>query len=246
MSGMGTAPEGANNVKEAWILYDTVRISKFLETEPNGEQKGYTSFAALAGVRTIPFFNVRNSSIAGIQYTNVQSIDKLPWPFILESIGARFIYPSPYNAQFVVSSQAAAKVFQEIVPEHCALRFTIREDDRLLIKAPMAPAGFGPVGSIQYGSPANPTYCDNVGQGEKHMSNRFKWTEYLNIPRETPIKATLEFSPYAQALLTFLAAPQVLDFQEGPDGEGTLENEALIELSLRGYRLVQQRGEYWY
>jgi hypothetical protein len=237
-----TAPADAKNVKETWIAYDTVRIRDGLSAEPNGNLLGYNSFALLAAAQEVPFLNMRNSSQAGLQYCNLDKTDSLAWPFDAESIGIEFVYPTPYNSQIAVSADAAAKIFLETIPNHCALIFSIRQDDRLIIRPNMCPPGYGPYGAMAYQSSFNHAYAQIATMGVPNMGNRFQWLgEPLEIPRDTPIKARLVFSEYGKRLLNALSL-NPLDFNEGPTGE--IPNEAQIVVSLRGQRYVQQRGEY--
>lgn len=237
-----TAPQDARNVLETCFLYDTVRIREDLDDEPHADQLGYLNFAALSAVQEVPFFNVRNSSIAGQQYCNMEKTDSLAWPFKAESIGIGFNYPTPYNSQIAVSADAAAKVFREIITEHAVLIFSIRQDDRLIIKPNMCPPGYGPYGSMSYLSSLNHQYAESATMGVPNLLNRFQWIEkVLEIPRDTPIKARLVFSTYGKRLLAALPL-NPLDFNEGPTGQ--IPNEASICVSLRGQREVQQRGEY--
>jgi hypothetical protein len=232
----------ARNVRESWILYDTVRIREDIGDEPNSQQLGYPSFVALQAAQEVPFLNIRNSSIAGQQYCNLDKTDSLAWAFSAESIGVEFFYPTPYNSQIAVSADAAAKMFCEVLPAHTVLIFSIRQDDRLIIRPAMCPPGYGFYGNTSYLSSFNHQFAMIGSMGTPHMSNRFQWTgEALEIPRDTPIKARLIFSPYGKRILAALPLNPV-DFNEGPAGE--MENEAQIVVTIRGKREVQQRGEY--
>lgn len=230
------APEGTKQVRETWMLYDTVRIGPALESKDHG---WFQNFTQLAAADSVNFLNVRNSSDVGAFYTNITSKDKLPWPFVLESIGIRFGYPDPNIPPPGTAQAAASKLFQELIPEHAHLDFFIREDMRLRLKPHMMPAGYGTVGLGVLIPSAS--YVGVLENGNVNLGNRFQWLTELNIPDDTPVKAELRFSEYAKALLTAWATVNPLD---GPQGE-ELNNEAFIELSLRGQRWVQQRGEYY-
>jgi len=236
------APAEARNVKETWIAYDTIRIRNGISAEPNGNMLGFNSFALLGQAQELAFFNIRNSSIAGQQYNNMDKTDSLAWPFDAESLGVEFFYPTPYNSQIAVSADTAAKMFMEVLPQHCVCIFSIRQDDRLIIRPQMCPPGYGPYGSMSYLSSFNHQYAQLMSMGVPAMGNRFQWLgEPLEIPRDTPIKARLVFSDYGKRLLAALPL-NPLDMNEGATGE--MPNEAQIVLTLRGQRYVQQRGEY--
>ena len=228
-----------------WIIHDRVRVRTDLDQEANASLKGFVSFTAMAAAEQLPFLNVRNASQADEQYCNVESTDKIAWKYELESMGLRFVYPSPYNAELVVSSQAHAKVFQDVLPEHASVRFTIRQDDMTLTVPAFMPAGAGRSGSIMYFSPANPVYADSLSEGVPDIRNRHKWPEFhIVIPNNTPIKGLVKFSSYGKRLLTAMVAPLPFDFNEGPNGE--VPSEAFIEMSMRGWRFVQQIGDWYY
>lgn len=228
-----------NNVIETWQIYDTVRIGASVPANYPG---GFPSFAAMAAADEIPFLNIRNSSEAGLGYTNVSSKDKLPWPFWLESLGMRFMYPDPETANggepgdFMLS-----KLFMAHLQEHAYFQFTVREDVIVTLKPAHMPAGMGPMG---FSVPLNPAFAMSsiITQGNPNMGNRWKFQgQPLNIPRDTPIKGVLKFTDYGKQLLTAMNLPGKLVFTNA-----AVENEALIELTCRGKRGVQQRGEYHY
>ena len=78
--------------------------------------------------------------------------------------------------------------------------------------------------------------------GFPSWNNRYQFTgNMLEIPKGTPWKAVLAFSNYGKQLLRALGNVEPLEINEA-----TLPNEALIEMSARGLRYVQQRGEYRY
>jgi len=235
--------ETQNRVYETTILYDTFRISRLIA---NAVQ-GVASFIAMAALDFVPFLNARNEAEAGSAYTNLQSKDKIAYPFLLESIGLRFRYPTPYLSDLSPNGVAMAKVFQEILPDHAWFEFGIREDCRLKIKPTMIPPGYGAVGGGTYIQWFNANFSENVSMGVAHLGNRFKFVgDFLRIPDGSPIWGKLYFSQYARTVILPRMTLWDLDMFEG-DEPGTTEettaNEALIECTLRGQRLVQQRGE---
>lgn len=247
IAGRYIAPEVGkdySNVRESWPMYDTVLIGL---TEPEAAKYpgGFTSFTAMAAVDEIPFLNIRNSSEAGLSYTNISSKDKTPWLFFVDSFGMRFIYPTPNvnTSSEHTAVIAASKIFETEILDHCYFQFAIREDIRLTIKPAMMQAGFGPQGFMIGNSTQNSFFATNITNGQPNMGNRWRNVESaMTIPRDTPIKGTLRFSEYGKALLRQIDTVAGYDFV----GEDPFQALARIELTLFGLREVQQRGEYHY
>ncbi len=231
-----TKQQQYENVIETWQIYDTVRIG----THINNSLQGFQSLSAMADAEDVPFLNVRNSSEAGLTYTNIASKDKVPWAFWLESIGMRFVYPDPnLNASSEHSAvRAASKIFAQYLPEHAYFQFSIREDIIITVKPHMMPAGFGPTGVVNGDQTA---FQSVMTSGQPWMKNRWIFTgKPIPIPRDTPIKGVLKFSDFGKKMLREMGEVAALDFTN------SFSNEAFIELTLRGKRGVQQRGEYHY
>ena len=232
------------SVRESWMIYDTVLIG--LDDEQSAKYPGgFTSFTAMSQQDEIPFLNIRNSSEAGMAYTNISSKDKTPWPFYLDSFGMRFIYPTPNinGASEHSAVIAGSKIFETEILDHCYFQFQIREDVRLTIKPAMMQPGFGPQGFMVGNFAQNSLFMSNITNGQPNMNNRWRNVGYtMNIPRDTPIKGLLRFSEYGKALLRQLGNVAEFDFAD----EDTFQALARIELTLCGKREVQQRGEYHY
>lgn len=239
---MAAAPEGAKQVHENTMLYDTCRIGSAVPEKYPG---GHPDFIDLAGPEHIPFLNVRNSSEAGLAYTNVTSKDKIPYPMVIESIGFRFCYPDPNMALIFSGDMSAAKFFISVLPEHAYFKFIVREDTILILKPHMAPSGYGIAGHSQYFR--FDMHNTNLESGFQSLGNRWKWTgRALHLPDDTPIRSELYFSPYAKRMLRAMGVVYDLDFHESEaNPEGRFPNEASIAVSLRGKRWTQQRGEYF-
>jgi len=229
------------NVEENYEIYDCCLIGAGVDAKYPG---GFASFAAMALAEEIPFCNIRNSSEAGKAYTNITSKDKLPWGFKMESIGMRFLLPSPSKAIDTAAGAELAKTkfWLDAVMEHAFFEFKIREDVILTVKPAMIPGGIGPVGNQFAPTTAESSYI--ITNGTPYVKNRFSYGKRpIGIPRDTPIQGTLKFSEIGKELLTAMGDVGVLHF-------GTtavpvvVNNTAIIELTLRGYRLVQQRGEW--
>lgn len=230
------------NVRESWPIYDTVLIG-LTEAQAAKYPGGFQTFTQMSQQDEIPFLNIRNSSEAGLSYTNISSKDKTPWPYYLDSFGMRFIYPTP-NANGSAEHSAVlacSKIFETEILDHCYFQFSIREDIRLTIKPAMMQAGFGPQGFMAAVNTQNSFFVSNITNGQPNMGNRWRNVGYtMDIPRDTPIKGVIRFSPYGKLLLQQLNTVAGFDFEE----QDTFQALARIELSLFGKRDVQQRGEY--
>lgn len=242
MQGIGAAPEGAKQVHEDVELYDVCRIGPAVEEKYPG---GHPDFISLAGPEHIPFLNIRNSSEAGLAYTNITSKDKIPFPLVIESLGIEFTYPDPNMSLIFSGDMSGSKMFCKVLPQHAYLKFIVREDTILILKPKMAPSGHSVTGNSTFFR--FDMYDSNLHFGFPAGGNRWKWTgEPLKLPNDTPIRAELYFAPYGKQLLKALGAPADLDFHESElNPEGRFPNEAQIEITLRGRRWIQQRGEYF-
>jgi len=232
------------NVSENWMIYDTVRIGLDVPSKYPG---GFLNFTLMSQAEEIPFINIRNSSEAGEAYCNVSSKDKFPWAFRLESIGMRFTLadPSVSDELLTYEQRNVAKFFCTLLPDHAWFELKIREDTILKIKPFMLPPGFGPIGhgtSIQ----GTPQPSNLISSGTPYVKNRWSYGRLpVMIPRDTPVKGTLRFSDYGKQLLAAMAT--IAPFNFGTIANPvTLNREADIELTLRGRREVQQRGEWHY
>lgn len=237
-----SAPQGAMQVREDWILYDTIRIGS---TVPETYPGGAASFAALAAFETIAFLNVRDSSV-GKGYCNLSSSDKFPWPFMLKSIGMRFSLCDPVEDDQTAGNQTIAKWFVAHLPEFASLRLWVAEDDKLLSKPRLMPSGYGVVGmgnsGLVTGPPDKFQYLSYYENGKTILENRWKWKTPVRIPDNTPVRAELKFSTQGKAML---AAMSVSGTPYFVSDQTNYPIEAQIVLSLKGNRYVQQRGELY-
>ncbi len=251
------------NVRESWTLHDTVLIAPILPNENNG---WFQSFANMALQNDIPFFNVRNR-IVGLQWNNQDARDVMPYGYYLESIGVRFFCPSmktireyndaiPIPLQIIdVSDDISAHIFCVDLPRHCTGVFQVQQDERLKAAAIMLPSGQGysgdgygqgaPIASSAPPVMGTPGHYDSMVQGVPQNQCRWIWPEPIEIPRRATISFKLQYNEYAKAVLTQLNAW----FCEGwkssvdPEANATFKIVAGIQVTLRGQRLAQQRGE---
>lgn len=239
-----TAPADARQVAESWMRYDTFKISSLI-TQPTAVV-GASSFAGLIALETIDFFNVRTRSEVGGEYTNIESKDGAEFPMYLESIGIRFVCPSPLLTDLTPDGAAMAKMWTEVIPEHSYVEFGVGQDTKLTLKPHMMPAGYGPQGMASWNQWLNASFVSVEAAGSCVLGNRFQMIQdTINIPAKTPVFAHLRFGSYAKFLLARMQLWD-LDLQEGAEPGTTDETTpamATIEMSIRCIRLVQQRGE---
>ena len=237
MYGQESSQQPFVNVTQDFLLWDTIAIGSDVPTNING---WYPSFAALAAADVpLSFFNQRQEGETGTTYTNMKKKTGLDWPLDVESLGIRFLYPDPVNVDMFDGDRAASKMFREVLVEHTSLSLYIgSSDDKILsLKPAHAPAGYGPMAN-QSGPTAS--YSSTGTMGEPLAGNRWLWLKKaLTLPKDISIEVRLNLSAKAKQLLVLLAAVQPIEFLAG-----SLQNWALIEVSLRGTRQVQQTGEW--
>ena len=231
------------NAVEAWPLYDTVQIGKGLISPV-----GYASYADLP--QKIPFFNVRTEGEVGSAMCNLESKDSLAFGYRLHSVGLMFrpptaIIPKRYESN-AGSNAAVPLLFAQDIPQRCALRLQIRQDDKLLANAYLAPEGTGPYGfglALGIDPILGPSFAwsNNVTTGEPMLSNRWTFKEPLIMPRGCTFRAYLEIDDYGKSLLAGFSGPSAYEFTN-ETGQFTVPARALIRVSLIGKREVQQRN----
>ena len=238
-----TAPADARQARETWMRYDTFRISSRIATP--SAVNGASSFANLATFPSISFFNARTRTEVGQEYTNVEDKGGVEYPIYVESVGIRFVCPSPLLTDLTPNGGCMSKMFQDELPEHCSCEFMIGQDTKLILKPFMMPPGYGPMGSAAYTQWLNQSFVAIENSGSPVLGNRFQQIEdMIAVPAKTPIELKVNFGPEALFLLNRMTLWD-FDLFEGEDasGEDTTPAMCKIEASIRGVRLVQQRGE---
>ena len=220
-------------------IYDTCNIGPDIDTKVNG---WYETFTQMANAPEIPFLNVRNESIAGQTYTNITSMDKVPWWFELNSIGLRFLFPDPHilGASEHPGLSAMSKFFQQVLPEHAFFEFKIRSYTFLKQKASQLPDGYGTTGQMQVNTAANNSFHSLMHNGSPEMLNRWKMLRNENIPKDTPISGRLVFDDYARNIFRIWDSVPAIDF----GAQDLTGNMCQIVLTLRGIRYEQRPGEF--
>jgi len=222
-----------------WQIFDTCNIGPEVSDKVPG---WFESFTEMAEATSIPFLNVRNSSIAGETYTNITSTDKIPWWMDLMSIGLRFKFPDPAVnvGDEHLGITTMAKQFCALLPEHARFTFEIKSYTFIDMLAAHMPAGFRPQGHFEMGVGTNTGFTSLIGNSDNKMDNRWKFLGKIRLPIDTPIRAKLVLDDFAKDMLTLWDEVPGLDF----GGETPFANMVQIELTLRGITYEQRVGEF--
>ena len=252
------------NVVEAWALYDSVIIDQLAYGSESNVGGWFTSFHLFGQKETHSFFKTRTEGIAGSQYCNQQSADSMDFAFIADSIGLAVMSPSPnlecipspgegtpgdiYRADDLISHWFAAEL-----PEHMAIELKVQQDVRAEIQAMSCPPGYGAMGNgASHNWFGTPGYADfvfltsPVTQGVPLLSNRYPLPSPIGIPRTATLEGILHVSEYARSVLTNIRGPEQYAFntEDGLPPYDFFTRRYVIQMSLFGQRLVQQRAQY--
>jgi hypothetical protein len=177
----------------------------------------------------------------------------MPYVFKIYSLGISFSAPLgiPYPLPEVPTGDEYNAVcdalFLKEMPLHTGLTLKVREDQKLLHTAQLAPEGAGIYGNIvaaQTGG-ANVNSFPNGTNGEPLLGNRWRFPTPIAVPRGANYSVEIEFSEYGIEMLKALCGPGTYTFDCG-GGPVELAAIAAIRVSLFGKRQVQQRGELHY
>lgn len=250
------------NVVEAWALYDSIVLcSDFYGTESN-VGGWFTTYQAFAAQETHSFFKTRTEGTAGLQYTNQQSADSMDFAFICHSIGiAVLVPPNNFAAYGTENAQAnpdfsITRFMGADLPRHMGIQLKVQQDIRSELTTLQCPPGYGPLGGGQAFSgvtnDATPVMGDipfmsaSVAQGVPILKNRYPLPSPIGIPRTATIEGILHVSEFARNVLTDVDGPYDIIFNSD-DGAAPYANfpqRYVIQFSLIGERLVQQRAQY--
>lgn len=249
-----------SNVRENWVLYDTVLIG----TDPRSGQNtpGWVqTLAALGLLNQLFFFNQRTRA-DGLPYCNLETRDQMPYAFIIKSAGVRFFcsYQSENSAITAGGSawymeNTVPHIFLTDLPNHCSFRMQIQQDDVLKSVVPLVPAGYGPAGGgygqtspISEMTVAADKCYSAVTQSTAHITNRWKFPTRIKVPRNAALCIELQFSEYARGLLQAMVKQNIQDAMSGNGHVANADHDSKsfygIQVSLIGQRLIQQRGQY--
>jgi hypothetical protein len=255
------------NVTEAYPIYDTVNICKTFYGKEKTLTGWYTTFRDFAADEKHTFFKSRTAGNSHLAYCNQDSADNVDFVFKAFSFGVRFFAPVMPDAQnsIVVSpagmqeSMLAWWLFD--LPKHCGIDFRVQQDVIVENTCLATPAGYGPRGGggaqpatdITAPFPNQTPWKVVTGTiGDPIIDNRFPFPEPISIARNTSIEANLYISGYARDIMKNLNGPTdwVLPTEQQatqPAAQGdffTVPTRYGIQVSLFGYREVQQRGQY--
>jgi len=260
------------NVAEAWPIFDTLCICSTFYGSEDISQGWFTSFANFADKETHSFFMQRTIGTVGLQYTNKSTVDRMDFAYKAFSIGVRFFAPGVRTLGALVDGAIhyrdnySAHWWETELPSHCALQFKVQEDIVAEGPAMLFSPGYGMSGSgasfehdaIEQAGPNGalnalypPVMNWSMTQGVPSLSNRFAFETPIEIPRTGTIEAILHVSEYAREVLSDIgstivaAAPLNYIFVDDATPKYSYYPARYgIQVSLLGYRYVQQRAQY--
>jgi len=230
-------PDVFMNVRQDFLLWDTIRIGANVPTQVSGWFATIADF--LADGNKHSFFNQRQESEAHTAYTNMKKKTGLDWPTIITDIGIGFYYMDPVNVDMFDGDRAGSKLFKEMCASDssCSL-FVGGADHKILSFVPeMAPYGFGPAGNQVSGGQLS-SYSSVMTNGLPDGGNRFWFTnQAIPLPKDTAINVDWTLEKPLRDLMTAMVQPQPIVF-----ASGEYVNELKIRICFRGLREVQQLG----
>ncbi len=252
------------NVVEAWPLYDTIIVCRQFFGQEQSVNGWFSSFVTFGAQETHSFFKVRTEGTAGLQYTNQQSSDSMDFAFIADSIGIAIQAPAPDRqgdsgapdgtaGDLVFADDMISHWFASELPRHMAIQLKVQQDIRAEVNCMDCPPGYGALGSgtsfpmqgpLGFGD--IPFMTNSVVQGVPLLSNRYPLPSPIGIPRTATIEGILHISEYGRNILANTYGPRDFQFntQEGTPPYTYFPARYMIQFSLLGQRLVQQRGQY--
>lgn len=256
-----------SNVAESYPLYDTVIVCSELYGKEKSLNGWFTNFRDFAANERHTFFKDRTIGNSHQAYCNLDSADNVDFVFKAYSLGVRFFGPvMPDSDHYIIVSPADMNenvlpwwLFD--LPKHCGIDFKVQQDTIVENTCLATPPGYGgrigggshPVVETTAPTPNQTPWKTVIGtNGEPCIDNRFTFPSPIAIPRNATIEANIYPSVYARYMMSTLFGPDlnVLLTQEQdtqPQGQTdyfTIPTRYGIQVSLYGYREVQQRGQY--
>ncbi|MCK4785548.1 MAG: hypothetical protein KAV87_17475 [Desulfobacteraceae bacterium] len=256
-----------SNVAESYPLYDTVIICSELYGKEKSLNGWFTNFRDFANNERHTFFKDRTIGNSHLAYCNMDSADNVDFVYKVFSVGVRFFAPVCPDAKDVplispgVMNENVPPFWLFDLPKHCGFDFKVQQDTIVENTCLATPPGYGP----RIGGGAQPAVDDQAPfpnqtpwklitgtNGEPIIDNRFTFPTPISIPRNATIEANVYPSIYARFILGQLLGPNstVLPTEEqatttpGDDDWLSIPTRYGIQVSLYGYREVQQRGQY--
>jgi hypothetical protein len=247
------AQKGYENVSESCVLYDTVLLGA--GTPSLIANDGYfTSFAAMGGANSIPFFNIRNRN-HGLAYNNQDTRDQLPYVMKIYSVGVSFWGPSTSTYRnnvgtAVAPQRTALDLWETELPKHMSLTLQTNQDDRLKIASLLCPPGYGVmVSGVSQGDVETAYGYPNIAkvgwtQGIPELTNKWGFRIPLKVPRTANLSVRLDISEYGRQMLQAMPGP-FSQFFKDPEILEPVPKDAMcgIQVTIGGIREVQQRGQ---
>lgn len=251
------------NVVESWAIYDTIVLCRTFYGSEANVQGWFTTFDDFADHETHSFFKLRTRGSAGLQYTNLNSVDSMDYAFICHSIGIAFWGPPSVDTDYqdadgaipIFSDSLISHFWQSDLPRHVGVSLKVQQDIRAEANAMMMSPGYGVMGGgTAYESTAAvapvhgdiPFQTSAVCQGVPLLSNRYPLPVPIGIPRTGTIEGIIYLSQYARATLNTVAGPNdfLFNSHDGTAPFNFFPTRYAIQMSLFGERLVQQRAQY--
>lgn len=254
------------NVAESYPIYDTIIICSELYGKEKTINGWFTTFRDFARDEKHTFFKSRTIGNSHLAYTNMDSVDTIDFAFKAFSIGVRFFAPCSqegFNTPVVSPTSQNENVIPFWLfdlPKHVGIDFRVQQDTIVENTCLATPPGYGPrggggtmplpdtVGTVPNQLPWKVIMGSN---GEPVIDNRFPFPEPIEIARNTPIEANLYLSPYARYIVGEWIGPNLWVLLDEEQAGEPLEEDFIglvtrfgIQVSLYGYRMVQQRGQY--
>lgn len=253
MMGQNEAME-FKNVREDFVLYDTVAVYPLLSQLSIVPPGWFASFAALSNANNLSFFDIRNRANCDLAYCNQDTRDQTAFAMEIEAIGVSFWGPGVASVvnpgqPFAIWTANKLPFWEGDLPQHCSLKLRVQQDEKLKLNALMAPAGVGPTGG-GFGNMGGVgsmtgTALSAASQGVAHLTNQWMFPEPLRIPRRASIGVQIELAEYARQVVRTWSDLGEYQWVISVD-PGITQSARLmwgITVAMSGKRLVQQRGE---
>ena len=251
------------NVREPWEIHDTICVCNTLYG--NESQVGFfPTFVAFSQREKHLFFKTRSEGNTHLAYNNQSAADRVDFVFHLFSVGVHFFGPpTPLDmldtAGDASNAQDALPSFWTMdLPRHCGVTLRIGQDDKLSAQSMMLSPGYGPqfsgagtaVQDLAGELDCGPELVWSATQGIPGRRSRFFTAldkkgkpRPISIPRNDIVEVSLSVSEFARDFLSNAAGPNDYFFDLVAAAlDGIFPTRYGIQVSMYGYREVQQRG----
>lgn len=266
--------EQFKNVAEPWVLYDSLVIcpSDGMKGSEQNTTGFYTTYSTFGQQQKHTFFKSRTEGMVGLEYTNMQSADSMDFAMEVYSIGLAFVAPGvrvqgEISAGDITSIDAGVNHwFDTELPRHCSISLKINQDILCELPAMQCSPGYGMTGggasfahnAYQLGVDSNylPVMNFTCTQGAPYIKNRFQFTKRdeqtgeivpnpIKIPRTASVEMILELSDTAMAQLQSFNGPyNYISNNSNGSAIVAYPQRSIVQASMAGKRLVQQRAQY--